>query len=81
MYACAREIARGSPSNKFVEDVDVFLDFFCLYGFFCFEDSEWRHGCAILDIAATWLEQTTDEYDFKEGIGIFEEFKSRASLS
>jgi len=69
----AHEQRDYAPSDKFIENLDVFLDVFYRGRLLCVEERERRHGRAILDVATSWLEQTADKDDLEECICIFKE--------
>ena len=68
------------PANQFVEDIGIFLHLVDLYRFWGLQDREWRERCAVILISSAWLEETANEEDLKERIGIFEKFERRARL-
>jgi hypothetical protein len=63
------------PSDKLVEDADILLHVGDFDGFLGIEDREGGGRCAIVDIAASGLEETADEQDFEEGICILEKLE------
>ena len=71
----------GAPPDEFVEYFDVFLYVIDFGGFHCVEDREWRNRRTVVDVASTGLDEPTDEQYFEQGVCIFEEFESRASLN
>ena len=70
-----------TPSDEFVQDFDIFLYLHHIHGLLGVEDREWRRWGAILDIAASGLEEPANEEDFEKCIGIFQEFKCGSGLN
>ena len=68
------------PANQFVQDISIFLHLVDLYRLWSLQDREWRERCAVVFISSAWLEETANEKDFKESIGIFEKFERRSCL-
>lgn len=62
------------PANEFTEDIYILLYLIYLCGVFDVEDGEGGEGSAVLEVASAWLEEAANEDDFKECVGIFEEF-------
>ena len=69
-----------TPSDEFVQDFDIFLYLHHIHGLLGVEDREWRRWGAILDIAASGLEEPANEEDLEKCIGIFQEFKCGSGL-
>ena len=72
---CSGEWMLDAPSDKLVEDFNVFAQLFYLGRFFGIEYGEGAGGRAIVDVATSWLNEATDEEGFEESICIFEEFE------
>jgi len=68
------------PANQLVEDISIFLHLVDLHRLRSLQDREWREICTVVFIRSPWLEESANEKDFKESIGIFEEFESRSCL-
>ena len=68
------------PANQLIEDVSIFLHLIDLYRFWGLQGGEWRERRVVVLISSAWLEETTNEKDFKESIGIFEKFERRSCL-
>lgn len=69
------------PSDKFIEDLDVFLYVIHLDRLLCVEYREGRYRGTVINITASGLDKTANEDDFEEAIGIFKEFKLRTGLN
>lgn len=53
------------PPDEFVDNFDILLYVIHLNRFFGVDDSEGRCRSVVVEITATWLEQTSDDNDFE----------------
>jgi hypothetical protein len=70
----------GAPADELVEHIDIRLQVNHLRRLLRVEDSERRHGCAVIDVATSRLKEATNEENLKERVRIFQEFKRNTSL-
>lgn len=70
----------ASPSDKFIQDLYVFLHVVDIGRLFAVEDGKGGDWGAVVDVGAPGLDEAADEEDFEEGICIFEEFECAARL-
>ena len=71
---------RDAPSDEFVENLHVVLYVVELRRLFRLEDGEWRCSAILIEVVSTWLQQTADDEDIEESIGIFQKFEGRSCL-
>ena len=66
---------RDSPSDKFVQDLDILLHVRHLHRLLGVEERERRERCAVFDVLAAGLEKAANEEDLEEGVCILQELK------
>ena len=75
-----RESIEHVPSDKLIENVDIFLHVRHLHGLFGIEDRERGRRGAVFDVAASRLQEAPDEEDLEKSVGILEELERGAGL-
>lgn len=60
------------PSDELVQNFDIFANVVYLGRFFRAKDGKRADGSTVIDVAASWLNETTDKDGFKKRVCIFE---------
>lgn len=68
------------PSNEFVKNLDIRFYVLDLCRFLDIEDGERRKRSTVLDVTASWLEETADKDDLEKVCCIFEKLERAACL-
>lgn len=70
----------NAPPNEFVQDFNVLFEFIYVGRILGVKDGERRYRSSVIDVAASWLQKTSDEDNLEQWVCIFEKLESRTCL-